>query len=56
MNRVIALPDRELDREVFLDRDLLSEVRVQSEIRDSETALAENIEDLVPLHAVSCIE
>ena len=53
MNRLIAFADRQLNRQVFLDGDLLFEVGIEREVGDTEATLTENLDDLVPLDTVA---
>ena len=53
MNRLIAFPDCQFNRQVFFDGDLLFEVGIEREVGDAEAALTENLDDLVPMDAVT---
>ncbi|MDJ0779804.1 MAG: hypothetical protein QNJ85_18180 [Gammaproteobacteria bacterium] len=51
LHRFRRIPGRKLDRQVFLDRDLVFQVGVVGEVGDAESALAENRLDFVPEQA-----
>ena len=53
LNLVILDTPRDIYRQVLLDGDALIEVYIVGEISNSETALAENSVDLVPVKAIA---
>ncbi len=56
MHGEVAFPYRHLNRQVFLHRHLLVEIRVFGQIGDAESALAEDLFDPVPVHHIAGLE